>query len=38
MKRTIVRYRVKPDQAERNQELVRAVFDELREAAPPGIA
>ena len=38
MKRTIVRYRVKPDQAERNHELVRAVFKELREASPAGIA
>ena len=38
MKRTIVRYRVKPDQAERNSELVRAVFEELREASPAGIA
>ncbi len=38
MRRTIVRYRVKPDQAERNQELVRAVFEELRKASPAGIA
>jgi MFS family permease len=37
MKRTIVRYRVKPDQAERNKELVRAVYDELHDTAPAGI-
>ena len=37
MKRTIVQYRVKPEHADRNEELVRAVFDELREKAPDGI-
>ena len=38
MKRTIVRYRVKPDQAARNEELVRAVYAELRETRPEGIS
>jgi hypothetical protein len=36
MRRVIVRYRVKPDQAERNAELVRAVYEELHRADPPG--
>jgi hypothetical protein len=30
-----VRYRAKPDQAERNAELVRAVYEELHRADPP---
>jgi hypothetical protein len=33
----MVRYRVRPDQAARNSELVRAVYDELRDRAPDGI-
>ena len=37
MRRAIVRYRVKPDQAEPNAELVRAVYEELRRADPPGM-
>ncbi|MFL5869039.1 MAG: hypothetical protein ACJ766_18200 [Thermoleophilaceae bacterium] len=36
MRRVIVRYRVKPDQAERNEELHRAVYEELHRADPPG--
>ena len=36
-RRVMVRYRVKPDQVERNEELVRAVYDELRETQPDGI-
>jgi hypothetical protein len=35
MRRVIVRYRVKPEQAERNAELVRAVYEELHRADPP---
>jgi len=35
---TVVRYRVHPDQADRNAELVRAVYDELRERGPAGLA
>ena len=35
MRRVIVRYRVKPDQVERNAELVRAVYEELHRADPP---
>ena len=37
MKRVMVRYTVKPDQAARNEELVRAVYDELHEREPSGI-
>lgn len=36
MRRVMVRYRVKPDQAERNAELVRAVYEELHRADPAG--
>jgi hypothetical protein len=36
MSTTIVRYRVKPGRAEENAELVRAVYAELAELAPPG--
>jgi hypothetical protein len=38
MKRVMVRYRVKPGQAERNEELVRAVYEELHRAAPAGFS
>jgi hypothetical protein len=37
MGRVIVRYRVKPDQVEPNEELVRAVYEELHRAGPPGL-
>jgi quinol monooxygenase YgiN len=33
----MVRYRVKPDQAARNEELVRAVYDELHRTEPAGL-
>jgi hypothetical protein len=36
MRRVMVRYRVKPDQVERNAELVRAVYEELHRADPSG--
>jgi hypothetical protein len=32
-----VRYRAKPDQAERNAELIRAVYEELHSADPAGM-
>lgn len=38
MRRVIVQYRVKPDQADRNTELVRAVYDELRSVGPMGMS
>ena len=37
MKRVIVRYRVKPERVAENEELVRAVYAELHEAAPDGL-
>jgi hypothetical protein len=37
MKRTIVRYQVKPEHVDRNTELVRAVYEELHRSAPEGI-
>ena len=37
MKRIIVRYKVRPDQAARNEELVRAVYDELHRTKPSGL-
>ena len=36
MRRVVVRYRVKPDQADRNEQLVRAVYEELHRADPAG--
>src|SRR5262245_37185032 len=33
----MVRYRVKPDRAAENEELVRAVYDELHETRPEGL-
>ena len=36
MKRVMVRYRVKPDQVEANEALVRAVFEELERERPGG--
>jgi hypothetical protein len=35
-RRVVVRYSVKPDQADHNEELVRAVYEELHRADPPG--
>jgi|SRR5215213_398719 len=37
MRQVMVRYRVKPNAAARNEELVRRVYEELRETAPVGI-
>ena len=37
MKWTLVRYRVKPDQADENQRLSAAVFKELQQKAPQGL-
>jgi hypothetical protein len=36
MKRVMVRYKVKPDQVAANEDLVRAVFDELHRERPEG--
>jgi hypothetical protein len=38
MRRVMVRYRVKPGQAERNEQLVRAVYEELHRADPAGFS
>jgi hypothetical protein len=37
MRRTVVRYRTKPDMADRNAELVAQVFAELKAAQPEGL-
>ena len=37
MRRVMVRYRVRPDQAAANEELVRAVYDELERTTPAGL-
>jgi hypothetical protein len=37
MRRVMVRYKVKPDQAGTNEELVRAVYDELHRDEPAGL-
>jgi hypothetical protein len=37
MRRVMVRYKVKADQAEANEALVRAVYEELAEARPEGL-
>ena len=37
MKRTLIRYKTKPDMAARNAELIAAVFAELKAAQPDGL-
>ena len=37
MTRVMVRYKVKPEQVARNEELVRAVYEELHRVAPGGL-
>jgi hypothetical protein len=37
MKQVMVRYKVKPDRAAENEELVRAVYDELQSTKPAGL-
>ena len=37
MKRTVIRYKTKPEMAERNTELIAAVFAELKAAQPEGL-
>lgn len=38
MAQVMVRYKVKPDRAEENAALVRAVYDELHRTAPGGLS
>lgn len=37
MRRVMVSYKVKAERVEEHESLIRAVFDELRKSAPPGI-
>ena len=37
MKRTLIRYKTKPELADKNAELIAAVFAELRDAKPEGV-
>ena len=37
MKRTLIRYKTKPEMADKNAELVAAVFAELKAAKPDGV-
>jgi hypothetical protein len=37
MRRTVIRYKTKPDMADRNAELVAAVFAELKTTQPEGL-
>jgi hypothetical protein len=37
MSRIMVRYKVKPERAEENEQLVRAVYEELQRTAPAGL-
>ena len=37
MKRTLIRYKAKPDMADKNAELIAAVFAELKSARPEGV-
>ena len=37
MKRTLIRYQTKPDMADKNAELIAAVFAELKAAKPEGV-
>ncbi len=38
MAHVMVRYKVKPDRAAENEELVRAVYEELHRSAPDGLS
>jgi hypothetical protein len=37
MKRTLVRYRTKPEAVRENERLIKAVFEELRARSPEGV-
>ena len=37
MTRTLIRYKTKPDMADRNAELIAEVFEELKAARPEGV-
>jgi hypothetical protein len=38
MERFIVQYKVKPERAQENQDLIRKVFEELHRSAPAGVS
>jgi hypothetical protein len=38
MQQHLIRYRTKPDRAAANEELIRAVYEELRKAQPDGLS
>jgi hypothetical protein len=38
MQQDLIRYRTRPDQAAANEELIRAVYEELRTAQPDGLS
>jgi hypothetical protein len=37
MKRTLIRYKTKPDRAQENQRLIEGVFEELNAKSPDGV-
>jgi len=37
MKRTLIRYKIRPELADKNAELIAGVFEELRAAKPDGV-
>ena len=37
MKRHLIRYKTKPERADENERLIKAVFKELRDKAPDGV-
>ena len=37
MKRTLIRYKTRPDMADKNAELIAKVFEELKAAKPEGV-
>jgi hypothetical protein len=37
MKRTLIRYKTKPDATEQNRQLIKGVFAELQEKSPEGV-
>ena len=37
MKRTLIQYKAKPDRADQNETLIKAVFEELHAKAPDGV-
>ena len=37
MKRLLIRYKMKPERADENERLIKAVFQELRDKSPDGV-